>query len=674
MTDRVYKVALFLDAGSAIYSQLLYDLNPLPIGNFNGDEFDDVFDIVSSVVVSGTVSGLSGTTVLSNLKESTSVSAVHDINGDGKDDLLNLYTNIGEGFRGLQFILGGTAQFVEVDSIFPGEFYSSSISYSFLSADFDKDNAFEILAYTTSSGNDLNFILEYDQSNNNLVITDTLRISGAPWNGLSDLNGDTFPDLWDAVSDESGQWDVLVHFGTASSPYFSESSVTITVGATQSLFVSIGDVNNDGADDLLGRDDDNNAVLYLGGASVASGFTTQTLQWGANEAASPITIGADGPGDINGDGFSDILLNYANFDSRGRFNEIGTAIVQGGAIVSTSNAPKITQNYEESAATLNYGFETVNFGDINGDGYDDWGIMAMTGGYVDIFFGGLNLDMTVDVKIKLSLDGPTHAIEGGDINGDGFSDVLVSRINSTPANSRVLIYLGKTNWSALLYEGDADVVISSPSDMNGFGYQVNTVGDFNADGYTDFVVSGVQYETADSLFKREAYLYYGGTTISTTPSLTLATEDIFNNKPNLVRIGGPYYKSTTRQSSWTFFDNHLYPAAFGKRISALGDVNGDGYDDFALSDKLHPDGFLAGPNGGRVLVYYGGPDADNAYDVEIPASGASVWGFAMATNGGDYDGDGYNDIAIAPVILSSATLIEIYRGGTRTGLFRILYC
>src|SRR5439155_9210767 len=81
---------------------------------------------------------------------------------------------------------------------------------------------------------------------------------------------------------------------------------------------------------------------------------------------------------------------------------------------------------------------------------------------------------------------------------------------------------------------------------------------------------------------------------------------------------------------------------FGINVAGQGDLNGDGYDDFAVSGFLND---AAGADAGRVYVYFGGPNADGAPDLvmtgEAPGDNLGQLG-----DSGDVNGDGYPDMLI----------------------------
>lgn len=192
----------------------------------------------------------------------------------------------------------------------------------------------------------------------------------------------------------------------------------------------------------------------------------------------------------------------------------------------------------------------------------------------------------------------------GDVNGDGYDDVLVG----APVGNYAKLFFGgavfDTNNCVKLY-GEEEQVQSR------FGLSV-AGGDINGDGYSDIAISapyyyiGGQYGIADAGI---VYIYFGGQQFDTIPDLILG-------------VGGWYY-------------------IFGRRIAVVDDVNGDGYKDIVVG----------APNDdwdahGRVFIYFGGPTMDNVYDVLL--DGEKLYDFfgTSVAGVGDINKDGYGDILI----------------------------
>ena len=206
-------------------------------------------------------------------------------------------------------------------------------------------------------------------------------------------------------------------------------------------------------------------------------------------------------------------------------------------------------------ANEDVGSDVANAGDFNGDGYPDVIVGANNWGGAQgrayIYFGGPGADSIPDVTLTGTSVGVERfgtAVSGaGDVNGDGFADVIVGAyLADTIANN-----VGK----AYLFHGGAvpdvtpDVIFAGTTEDDRFGIDVSGAGDFNGDGFDDIIVGADQAFAGANLGK--AYLYYGGPGMDAVPDLTLLGE---------------------------FFGG----SRFGSSVSDAGDFNGDGYDDVVV--------------------------------------------------------------------------------------------
>jgi hypothetical protein len=142
-----------------------------------------------------------------------------------------------------------------------------------------------------------------------------------------------------------------------------------------------------------------------------------------------------------------------------------------------------------------------------------------------------------------------------------------------------------------------------------FGGAVSSAGDFNADGFGDFLV-GARTDPTGGNNAGRAFLYYGGPTIDRVPDLTFT--------------GGPL-------------------DMLGSSVADAGDLNGDGYDDIAIGASRSS---AVANEAGRVLLYFGGPSPDAVADVVLNGSLNERFG-SWVDGLGDFNGDGYDDLAVS---------------------------
>jgi hypothetical protein len=442
-----------------------------------------------------------------------------------------------------------------------------------------------------------------------------------------------------------------------------------------------GDVNGDGfADVVVGADNQETplglsvgrAYLYLGSASGFAPIADWTAD-GESEAdnfAESVAIA----GDVDGDGYDDVLVGTggAGLDSASRF---GAAYLYLGS--STGLESTATWSAVGGANNDFFGGEVASAGDVNGDGYADLLVgAAQTGDAVGTAYLYLGSPSGPGPTPDWTLDGPApNSVFGeavsaaGDVDGDGFDDVLIgARLEDTAgANSgRIYLFTGSSSGlgSTPLWTADGESV----SDQ--FGISVASAGDTNSDGFDDLVV-GAHYATTSVGDSGRAYLYLGSPTgPSTSPAWTFDGEqdadglgqpvagagDVDGDGYDDVIVG---YEGAFAEAGLHAGRAHLFrgtptglvesPAStdegeaafdlFGSAVTSAGDVDDDGFDDVLIGAN--------GADGGRIYLFAGAtaallPSAD--WTMEGDVAGGQV-GESVAS-AGDVDGDGYDDVII----------------------------
>jgi hypothetical protein len=226
----------------------------------------------------------------------------------------------------------------------------------------------------------------------------------------------------------------------------------------------------------------------------------------------------------------------------------------------------------------------------------------------------------------------------GDVNHDGFDDFLVTENGGV----RVRLYLGGTTFSSSRYITlVGDTLHSHHFGCSYSGAPLSGIGDINGDGYDDFAIG--EYDWGDGFsFPGRVFVYYGGNEI--------------NDKPAVILTGGNPKGS------------------FGEIISPAGDVNHDGYADFLVTDNIDP---RVAPR--TVVLVLGGTDVDHMQTIVLRKGwGSNYFGESLA-GVGDIDGDGYDDFVIGePGVLEinkpkiTASNIYIYYGGAEIDTSRYI--
>jgi len=272
-------------------------------------------------------------------------------------------------------------------------------------------------------------------------------------------------------------------------------------------------------------------------------------------------------------------------------------------------------------------------GDVNGDGYSDVIIGASRyddGASTDegrawVYYGSATgLSVTPDVILDDANQAGAYfgySVAGaGDVNGDGYADVIVGAYNYNGGNTgegRAWVHYGSAGGLSALANRTLD---DANQDGAYFGYSVAGAGDVNGDGYADVIVGAYSYDDGANINEGGAFVYYGSASgLAAIPSST----------PD---------------------DANQANSAFGGCVSSAGDVNGDGYSDVAICAYLYDDTFV---DEGVVFIYYGGAGGLSASPNAILDDGDQVnaslgW---LAAGAGDVNGDGFADVLVTSIFL-----------------------
>lgn len=193
----------------------------------------------------------------------------------------------------------------------------------------------------------------------------------------------------------------------------------------------------------------------------------------------------------------------------------------------------ITRRDEWDYGKEQFGTVLENLGDVNGDGFDD--IYAGTGNSSDtmgfVYFCGPLIDTIPDVIIY---ENTMNARGAGDVNDDGYADMIVGFPVSFSGYGYALVYYGGPAMDNIadieLYNSDI------PGMQTYFGQDVSGVGDFNNDGVDDFAVSAVDYSISEYYDQGVVYVFSGicgSTDVETEHTLTLPNGfRLYQNHPN----------------------------------------------------------------------------------------------------------------------------------------------
>ena len=536
-----------------------------------------------------------------------------------------------------------------------------------------------------------------------------------------DLDGDGTDDLlvgaYYSDGRANGSGSAYVYYGSASGvSAASEVKLTASDGATTDLFgyalATAGDLDGDGYGDLLigayGVDDAASgagaAYVYYGSASGVSAASEQKV--GASDGATNDFFGVrvHGGQDLDGDGYDDVVVAAPYEDDLGA--EAGALYVFYGSVdgLDASSERKLTAR--EGAAGDYLGLSVAMVGDLDGDGD---GELAAGGHGGDA--NGSNSGGVVVFSQRASLvatDGgsgdafgyPVSA--GGDIDGDGFDDIVVG--------ARFLDGSASNTGAAFVYYGSALGIDPSSEDRleasdgagsDYFGQSLGGGGDLNGDGYDDLVI-GAYADDDEGAGSGSVYVYYGsssGILASTEVKLTAsdaASRDYFGERVAIAgdldgdgyddlvvgaeRSGATlsgsgsayvYYGSSTgivaASEDKLVASDAAAGAAFGTAVAGAGDVDGDGYDDLIIgSDTCQ----VSGAAVGAAYVYFGSSTGVSASsETKLAASdGEDADRFGVSVAGaGDVDGDGHDDVIVGAYAAGDGGAAYVYFGAA-TGI------
>jgi len=362
---------------------------------------------------------------------------------------------------------------------------------------------------------------------------------------------------------------------TTADAYASFSGVETSDEAGTSLSAA-GDVNDDGYADLIigapcnddGGDDAGAAYVILGPLTAGSSSLSDAHATLQGESADNRTgYAVAGVGDTNGDGQDDVFIGAYQADATAE--NAGSAYLVAGTITGlqdlSANAARITG----AAANDSLGWSVAGGGDVNGDGLSDFLVGAYTNdtnannaGAAYLFTGPLAGIFSADLAGasywgEAATDFAGFAVAlGGDVDGDGYDDLLVSSSGEDSGGSdagAVYLVLGANALGNHIVLSSADAKLTGEEAGDRAGFSVGFAGDVNNDGHDELLIGARGLHANDGTQPGGAYLLYGP--VSGDQSLAEAG----------VRLLGEGDGSYA-----------------GYAVAGGADMDGDGYDDFVV--------------------------------------------------------------------------------------------
>ncbi|PXW89857.1 FG-GAP repeat protein [Nitrosomonas sp. Nm84] len=371
-------------------------------------------------------------------------------------------------------------------------------------------------------------------------------------------------------------------------------------------------------------------------------------------------------GDVNGDGFDDLIIGISSADPND-INAAGSSYVvfgKAGGFAATMDLASLdgsngfrlngVKDYDSSGRSVS------SAGDVNGDGFDDVIVSApdadpngeRSGSSYVVFGKAAGFDATLDLS---SLDGSNgFRLDGvedydssgesvssaGDVNGDGFDDVIVGAPGEFYSDSQVsgasYVVFGQASGF------DATLDLSSLDGSNGFrldgveandrsGYSVNTAGDVNGDGFDDVIVGATDADPNGIHNAGSSYVVFGKAT-GFDAAMDLSSLDGNNG----FRLDGEEAGDIS-----------------GFSVSNAGDVNSDGFDDVIVgAPNANPNGDYSGSSyvvfgkaaGFDAAINLSSLDGNNGFRLDGVTE--DVFSGRSISSAGDVNGDGFDDVLV----------------------------
>ncbi|MBX9257495.1 FG-GAP repeat protein [Desmonostoc muscorum CCALA 125] len=404
-----------------------------------------------------------------------------------------------------------------------------------------------------------------------------------------------------------------------------------------------------------------NPVLNLSELNGSNGFVINGID------ARDYSGGGSSAGDINGDGFDDLIIGAGRADPNGQ-NSAGESYVVFGSSSGFGAQFNLSSLNGSNGFVINgideddfSGISVSSAGDINGDGIDDLIIGAFSAdpngqdraGESYVVFGSSS---GFDAQFNLSsLNGSNGFVingideddfsgggsSAGDINGDGIDDLIIGASGADPngqdrAGESYVVFGSSSGFGAQFnlssLNGSNGFVINGIDARDYSGSSVSSAGDINGDGIDDLIIGAFSADPNGQFRAGSSYVVFG-------------SNSGFGAQLNLSSLNG----------SNGFVINGIDEDDFsGRSVSSAGDINGDGFDDLIIGEFHYE--FYDRAVAGKSYVVFGSSSGFSAQLNLLSLNGSN--GFVIngindgdysgrsVSSAGDINGDGFDDLII----------------------------
>lgn len=586
----------------------------------------------------------------SNDKLGFAVSGVGDINGDGIDDL----------------IVG--APFAD-----PNSNSEAGESYVLFGSSAGFSSSFDLSTLNGLNGFVIDGVNSFDRA-------------GRAVNAAGDVNGDGIEDLVVGAYRAAGSiGKSYVIFGATSG--FSDRLDLSTLNGTNGFVIngidandlsgrsvsSAGDFNGDDIDDLIigahaadpnGNQSGESYVVFGSSGGFSASFNLSNLNGSngfvINGAEGESGFSVSSAGDVNADGFDDLIIGAPESSPGSRFSA-GESYVVFGSNGSSSASIELASLDGTNGFVIPgidsgdaSGFAVSRAGDINGDGVDDLIIGAPYAASRDenesayagesyVIFGSAsgfsdNFDLsTLDGTNGFTIlgIGSIHGYSGssvsgaGDINGDGIDDLIIgapyAKVNSNVYTGESYVVFGSREGfsdtvSLESLDGDNGFIVKGLSSNDSLGIAVDGVGDINNDGIDDLIVGAVGSDANGKIDAGESYVVFG--IASEAQPGDVVINEILQNPAAVSDSNGEWFELFNTTSAdidingWTISDNGSDSHTIDKNGPLI--ISSGGFLVLGIDSDL-------GTNGGVEVDYqYDGFILSNSDDEIVLTSDKSI--------------------------------------------------